>query len=419
MKHTTHRFCLKKNIVWLCCFLFFSTFQKIAANQNTTIGFEFKKNVNSIQIPIEIANNLILLPIRINNIITINFILDTGSRMTILTEPLLADFMNLQNVRTTYVHGLGEGDRIAAQVATGITMDFEGVVGHNINLLILPDGLLSFSEIFGKEVYGIIGHDIFKAFVVEINYQKKYLQLYKPNFYQPKRKSESIDISIEKGKPYVEAFVVEKNNEQTKTHLLLDTGATQALSLFDKKIGNPPKTIDTYLGKGLSGDIYGKLGRIKGFNIGSFAFENLIATYPDTSSMQFEIDERAWKGNIGAEIFKRFLIAFDYPNNRIILQKNNQFNDKFSYNVIGLQVLGIGKNYKEIQINHVRPDSPAAMQGLLIYDKILKIGMVSTYSLTIGEVYEALNKRAGKKIRLKIERNGQKMSKIIPILPEI
>ncbi len=335
MKHTTRHFRLKKNLIWLCCFLFFSSCQKINAEQNTTIGFQFKENINSIKIPIEIANNLILLPIRINNILTVNFILDTGSRITILTEPLLAEFMNLQNVRTTYVHGLGEGDRIEAQIATGITMDFEGVVGHHINLLILPDNLLSFSEIFGKEVYGIIGHDIFKAFVVEINYKQKYLKLYKPNAYRPKRKSETIDISIEKGKPYVEAFVVEKNNEKTKTHLLLDTGATQALSLFDEKIGHPPKTIDTYLGKGLGGDIYGKLGRIKGFQLGNFAFENLIATYPDTSSMQFATDEKEWKGNIGAEIFKRFLVTFDYKNKKLFLQKNSNFSDEFSYNIIG------------------------------------------------------------------------------------
>ncbi|MGB1204185.1 MAG: aspartyl protease family protein [Chitinophagales bacterium] len=419
MKENTHHFSLKKSIFWLCYFLFLSNFQQISAEQNSVIGFQFKQNVKSVQIPIEIANNLILMPIRIDNIITINFILDTGSRITMLTEPLLTDFMNLQNVRTTYVHGLGQGDRIAAQVATGISMDFEGVVGHNISLLILPEGLLSFSEIFGKDVYGIIGYDILKSFVVEINYQKKLLTLHKPNTYQPKRKSESLNISIESGKPYLEAQVLEANNSITKLHLLLDTGATQALSLFDPKTGNPPKTIDTYLGKGLGGDIYGKIGRLKGFAFGNFKFENIIATYPDTSSIQFEIDETKWEGNIGAEIFKRFLIAFDYQNDRVFLRKNSDFDNKFFYNIIGLQILGTGKNYKEIMVNHVRLGSPADMQGLLIYDKILKIGFTNTYNLTIGEVYEALNRRVGKKVKLKIERNGKKISKIIPILPEI
>ena len=101
------------------------------------------------------------------------------------------------------------------------------------------------------------------------------------------------------------------------------------------------------------------------------------------------------------------------------MQKNSNFSDEFSYNIIGLQVLGTGKNYKEILINHVRPNSPAALYGLLEDDKILKIGIINTYSFTIGEIYETFYRRKGKKIRLKIERNGEKMTKTIPILPEI
>ena len=50
------------------------------------IGFDFPEGVQSVKIPFERYNNLMVIPINVNNTISIKFILDSGVQFAILTE---------------------------------------------------------------------------------------------------------------------------------------------------------------------------------------------------------------------------------------------------------------------------------------------------------------------------------------------
>ncbi|MEZ4888318.1 MAG: aspartyl protease family protein [Chitinophagales bacterium] len=371
------------------------------------IGFRFTEKGRSVKIPIKTYHNLILIPIRINHSAEMNFILDTGVKTTIFTEPALAQFLSLGKTRKINIIGLGEGNAIEASVASNLDISLPGgIEGKGMSMVVLPENTISFSSMFGQPVYGIIGYEMFKQFVIEIDYYNSYIRLHKPNKYSTPKGSTVIPIQIELTKPYIETMVVAENGTE-KTRLLIDTGASQAVSLWHGDVQMPVKTIDAYLGQGLSGNIFGRLGRIKGFKIGEFYFEDVVAAYPEAESLKMVSNPGAWQGNLGAAILKRFSVTFDYGNSRIILRKNADFKKPFTYNISGIELVAQGPNYKEYVINHVREGSPAKEAGVAVGDILLSVNNFNTLDSNIGEIYGRINRKAGKKVCLKILRGGE------------
>ncbi len=385
-------------------------------------GFTFREDVKSVKIPVEIINNIVLIPVRINGSFELNFIFDTGVRTTILTEPLLSNFLSLDSLQKVKVRGLGEGDAIEAILARNVSMTLPGVLGKGINLIVLPQGIISYSEMFGKPVFGIIGYEIFGQFVVEIDYQNKFVRLYDPFSFKLKGKwkRNELPIEVRKGKPYVNAKLIDHLGGEIESKWLIDTGASQAVALFDKNLEVPDQTVETFLGKGLSGDVYGRLGRVQGFQLGKFTFKDVIAGYPEVGSLNILHGKKSvWYGNLGAEIISRFNVIFDYPRRRLYFKKNNKYRKPFTYNVSGIEVLAKGHTYENFFISYVRPNSPAAEAGIQIDDEIVALNGISISGLDIGDMYLNLNKKIGKKISVKIRRGESTFKKRFSLISEL
>jgi len=58
----------------------------------------------------------------------------------------------------------------------------EEAVTLNQDLFAIIDASINFAPSLGIPIHGIIGYDIFKDFVVEINYSRKFIKLYNPLF---------------------------------------------------------------------------------------------------------------------------------------------------------------------------------------------------------------------------------------------
>ncbi len=382
-------------------------------------GFSLLENVKYVRIPIEIQNNLILIPIKLNGTVEVNFILDTGVKTSILTEPVIASFLSLDTLETITIRGLGEGQAIEAGLARNITMELPGIIGKGINMVILPEGLVSYSGMFGKPVYGIIGFELFRSFVVEISYSRKFIKLYNPFKFKPKKRWNRLPIRLNRGKPYVMASVDPPVDDPITTSWLLDTGSSQALSMYYKGIQPPENNIYTLLGQGLNGDIHGYLGRVDSFAIGEYYFDDVITGFPEAGSLGLEENEFAWYGNIGAEVLSRFKVIFDYPRSHMYIKRAHGFKQPFEYNLSGIELIATGSEYNGYQITYVRPSSAAAHAGIRPLDKILKINGIPNEDITIEEVYGMINKKAGKKISIIIKRGSSTFKKQFVLISEI
>lgn len=363
---------------------------------------------NQITLPFKLVHNLIVLPVRVNNSQSLNFILDSGVQNVLITHLHFDDSLDLQQTNRIKIRGLGEGYTIEALHSVGNNISMPGVAGENLTVYVLLEEVFDLSMRMGMPVHGIIGYDIFKNFIVKINYSTQTITLYKPDYkVRNKRKAEEYALHIEDSKPYLYGSVRQHNGDSLDVKLIVDTGASHSLSLYlptNERLSLPPKVMEAYLGRGLGGDINGKIGRLPGFRLGKYKIENLTANYPDEEAVKHALNIAGRNGNLGSEILKRFTVIFDYPHEKITLIPNRKFKEPFNYNMAGFEVSTPLPGINFYTISNVVDDSPAKLVGMQPGDQLLYINGRNCTELQLQELLNMLDSRPGSKLRLRLKR---------------
>lgn len=373
------------------------------------IGFDFPEGVESVKIPFERYNNLIVIPIKVNNTITIKFILDSGVQFAILTEKSFGEFLNLKYDRELSIQGPGMADSIRAQVANNIKMTLPGDIKSGINqsLLVLEEEYLSLRKNLGADVYGIIGYDIFSRFVVEINYDKKYIVLHEPKHFKPKKKFRRLPLTIESSKPYIYANLIFDDGKKAEMNLMVDTGASHPLLLDNnlEDITLPLKTLSTVIGRGLGGDIMGELGRINNVSFSTYEFDDPIVSFPIEGQYSKSMKKGSRNGTIGGEILTRFNPIFDYNRGILYLTKSKEYYKKFEHDMSGLDLQMTGSKLDVVEVIGVREDSPAKLAGVEVGDIITNMNGADTKNVKFSDITSTLRYRPKKNVHIKVMRN--------------
>jgi hypothetical protein len=380
--------------------------------QSQVLGFSLANGKKKVEIPIEIYNNLIVIPVILNGALPLKFILDTGVRTAILTEKTFSDILNLSYSRKYTISGPGGEQLIDAYITNNVSLELPGVLGRGHALLVLGQDYLELRNYLGTDVHGILGYELFSRFIVKVDYEKKVLTLMQPKKFKPKRKYQAIPIKIEDTKPYVTTSVVLADGTQISAKLLVDSGASHGLMLdrgSDVRITMPKDTISSVIGRGLGGEITGKIGRIRSLKLGSYEVKNVIASFPDPNSYFDSLKLGATKRNgaIGGEVLSRFTVVFNFPDEEIYLKKNGQFKKKFHYNLSGVMVKAKGSRLNVFEVIDVRRRSVAAVAGVQIGDLIKTINGINTQGLDLNTINGFFNSKPGKKVHLVVSRDGQ------------
>lgn len=426
------------------CILFFFGIQILWSQE----GFHFDTSKNKITLPFEFINNLIIIPIEVNGV-TLNFLLDTGVEETILFSIDETDEISFSQIEKVRIRGFGSNDAFEGYKSINNKLSIKKYTDLNHTIYLVLDQNINISSQVGIPVNGIIGHHFFKNNLIKINYLSKKITIYNKD----KNELEKIEKTYKKnsleliqGKPYIVTTTFFENNIPLPTKLLIDTGSTDALWYFketNEQIVVPKINFDDFLGRGFSGEVFGKRGRIPSMNIGDFKFKNPLVAFPDAiaTTQMDEIKNRS--GSIGSEIMRRFTVIIDYKSNAIYLKKNNSFDDPFNFNMSGLEIhhqglQWISEGYEQNPainnnlfdengnkvannlkykfelkpiyiIANVRKDSPADLAGLKKEDLIIKINRLNGYDFTLQKINELLKSEEGKNIEFEIQRNGKIM----------
>lgn len=408
--------------------------------QNTFELINTKKAV----IPFKFINNLIFIPVNVNGA-ELTFLLDTGVSETILFS-LENKEVKLSNVEKVKFSGLGGSlsiDGLKSERNIGKMGD--AIVNTSMSLYIIIDEEFNISPHVGIPVNGVIGYHFFKDHPIYIDYLSKKITVYENTDLLKKkiRRFEEFPMTIEKSKPYLHADV-EMTNEKKDSKLLIDLGNSDAIWLFPTLIKNfvyNRPNIDDFLGRGFNGDIYGKRSRIHNFYLGNFKFEKPLTAMPDEFSIQHVNLVENRKGSIGGEIMRRFTVIFDYPNEKLYLKKNRNFDDPFHFNMSGLDFRQDGLEWQQDRINietqksakvvnevykeafrykfslkpifsiaGVRKDSPAYEAGLKKDDKVLSINGERTADMTLEKIMELMKSNEGRNITMTIQRKNEELT---------
>tara|TARA_R110002050_G_scaffold169_7_gene1123 strand:- start:1422 stop:2753 length:1332 start_codon:yes stop_codon:yes gene_type:complete len=411
------------------------TFSVIAQSYQLPAGEKFHK------VKFELINNLMIIPVEVNGT-ELSFVLDSGVGTPILFNLADQDSIQLNSVTEITINGLGEGDPINALKSTGNFVKLGSIKNVSQDIYVVMDAGINFSPDLGVPVHGIIGYELFRDFVVDINYTNKAIKFYDPDTYKHRisKKSRVLDMSVIRKKAYLNASVLVKGTEEVPVRLLMDTGSSDAVWLFeDDRLQVPQKYYEDFLGKGLSGDIYGKRTKIDHLKISDFILKDAKAAFPDMETFNTIMDFGGRNGTLGGEVLKRFNLVFDYGNRKVVLKKNSNFNKMFKYNISGINLQHAGiryvseriadhngivwsehKTYGDIQmvlqgatrlsvvpeiiVSGIRQGSPAHSAGLQEGDVILAVNGKSIHRYKMQEVMSMLNDNKDKKVKVLVER---------------
>lgn len=409
--------------------------------------FQINNLKNKVVIPFKLINNLIFIPVTINGE-ELTFLLDTGVEQTILFSLDDKDEVKLFEVEKLKLKGLGSKEAIDSYKSSKNKVEIKDFVDYNHEIYIVLDQEFNFSSQVGIPVNGIIGYNFFRKHIVEIDYDRKKIIVYdhshKKINSRLQKKFIKESITVEDKKPYYISNIL-SDEQIIPSKLLVDTGNSDAVWIFTNKtdkINLPLKNIQDYLGRGFSGNVYGKRARMKSFEFGKKIFDNPLITFPDSTSVKSVNFVPNRIGSIGSEIISRFTIVFDYLNGAIYTKPNNQIKSPFNFNMSGIEVEHSGLEWvketvderanqgikvytnatdERIQNNlqihfelkpifkiaSVRVGSEADKAGLKVGDRILKINHQESHGYTIQMINELLKSEEGKTIEMEVERNNK------------
>ena len=383
-------------------------------------------------LPFEVSQNLIVIPVRINDSPTMKFVLDTGISNTIITELTDADTISLNAVREVRITGLGNGESIGAYYSTGneirlsVTNDFgSGILGEKLDVYILMEDRFDLTGQLGFPVNGLIGMDLLRHFVIEFDYVFKTITFWDRNtFYKNRkiRRFEKIPLEMRNQKPYLDMALHQEDGSNIDAHVLIDTGASLAIwvaELAHPGIKLPSKTIPSQLGQGLSGEITGLNGRIPSLYIGPYKLKKPVVSYPDSASVMAITMNDMRHGSIGNELLRRFHVIMDFQEPALLLKPNKFFNDPFTYNRSGIAVEKPYHTVPVFRIFSVYPGSPGDLAGVKPGDEILFLNGFPVISLSLDAINAILHGEAGRSVRMQLQRDDKKIGVKMKLRSEI
>ena len=350
---------------------------------------------DAVEIPFELVNNHIFIQARVNGQGPLPLLVDTGGS-NILT-PTAAKELGVKSEGSLECTGAGDGslDTGLAKVST-LTIGDAELTGQIFSVIPLE----FFEQVDGIREDGLVGHEVFKRFVVTIDYADRKLVLRRPEAFEPDAEAVAVPFVFASGFPLVEGqidgvagtFGIDTGDRWS---LRLSGPFAEANALAEKY---QPK-VEALTGWGVGG---GTRGRV--FRAGELVLGDVHIDGPVTELSLGEKgadSDKYISGNVGGGVLKRFTVTFDYGKKLIYFKKNRDYEKRGNWDRSGLWMNLEGDVFV---VKDVVLDSPADRAGIKVGDTIIAIDGKKVKNLSLSETREKFrNSKPGTKVRLELK----------------
>ncbi len=372
-------------------------------------------------IPFEMVGSYVVVKLKVNESTPLNIILDSGISNTIITELEPTDKISLNFSDVKNLMGLGGGDHLEAYKSNYNVLKVGKLKLESKTVFVLREDIFNLSKHTGTKINGLIGVDFFSDYIVEVNYTNKRVNFYENESLTVPKGYETIQLNTEYNKIFVNLMVTDSDSTKRKVKMLLDTGAELNAWFQTHKsesVHIPKINVRCTIGEGFNGEIKGLVGRMQQICFGSFCLTHPIVSFPDSASIAAIVENSDRDGTIGSQLLSRFNYFIDYNKKQFHFKPNENFKDKYKYNIAGIEVTQIIPAVPQSEIWKVWENSPAAAAGLKVGDQIVEIDGQKAYQFTVNELkmfFETPSKRLlevmvirdGKEVRVKIDMNSK------------
>ena len=393
-------------------FLVLLSFQDVLSQ---SVGYIMPRKINRVEIPFTFQNGFIVLRVQLQGFFPLKFIFDTGAETTIITNPRIAELLDMRYTRKFPIMGSDMETILNAYLIKSVRINFNEGVAPTQDVLVFDRDHFNLEEFIGENVQGILGADVFRNYIVVIDYNAEKLVIHKNGGFVPSKKYFNIPMTLVKNKPYINVNLAINKEQTILSKLLIDSGAALTLLLDadkEKGLDLPEQTIKGTLGYGLGGELEGYMGRIASFEIQKgIRFENLITNFrvfdSNVDSLTMKVVDQK-DGLIGNEILKHFKCVFDYPNKQFYMRPyHKNYNKRVAFDRSGLGLIMVGKQLQQIMVSNVFDNSPGSEAGFIKGDLIKSINGISTAFMTYTGIVNRFKNPKDKKYKVKINRQGE------------
>lgn len=338
---------------------------------------------------------------------TLNFIFDTGCSSLALDSATCARYKLSTHLSDKYILGLGSKQR--AVFTEKSTLRLPQLTIDSVRFHVSDYELLS--QTYGLHIDGIIGFDIIKNYIIQIDFDSLTMAFYSKGTFNYGRKGSLIFTPTDLRIPLINADL--KNGVKVNHDFYFDMGAGLNMLFAEQFIKD--SSLLKYKHKKrkyLTSELQGNVGKLR-MNITTFPEVKIAGyTFKRVPLYVFEDSTHVMKypktgGLMGNDLFRRFNITLNYPQQEIYLKPNGHFRDQFDYSYTGLCYYYIDS---AVEVTDVIPHSPAEKAGFLPGDIIVAVD--KNFSNNI-QAYQEILKQPKTKISIIISRNGELMTKKI------
>ena len=285
--------------------------------------------MSSAPTPFQLTDSLIYIQASINGSHPLWMMLDTGSSVTVFDETV-SKMLGIPFPDEGNVDGPGQGSVQKLAFANHATLMFAGEEMGDQTVATLP--LEWFSREVGRSTDGFLGSNVFRNYVVEIDYANQLLRFHDPAVYCYSGSGQRLPLQfIWNDIPTVHAEVVAQDGRAIDGVFLVDSGATTAIWLTKAFSEAHPEvlsaqgTVEVPKVVAVGGGLRTRLGRVQAIRLGGFVVSMPLTQFSQNTSGIFAAPDIT--GTIGAQMLRRFTVIFDYPHGQMILEPNEHFGD--------------------------------------------------------------------------------------------
>jgi PDZ domain-containing protein len=316
------------------------------------VAYRFAYAGNVAQIPLENVSGRMLMPVRVNAGKPGFFLVATGGPRTALDpKPWLPQ-----------------------DAADASTIDFKKTLfslpGLDMQVAeLMPVSLVDYSDQVGQPVRGILGADVLRQFVIEIEYDRSAIHFYDANSFEYSGKGMKLPLIMRGGLPSIHMKVSLEGRGSFEDDFAVETETASTVSV------SKPYAVAHHINeKKLKGfwrvNPNGEktlLTRVKSIAIGPYVFEEPIVEFPPAAGPDNS------SGSIGNGLLSRFRIFLDQPHQQVILETGENYKSNFEADMSGVVLVAKGANLKTFEVAAVTPHSPGSEAGLQKGDVIAGI----------------------------------------------
>lgn len=353
----------------------------------------------STSLPFELLNNHIYVQVKLNGKGPFLLLCDTGGAN--IVTPTLARELGLKSEGALQGRGVGEKSEDVGLAKIESLQVGDATLSNQI-FAIFP--LESFSSVEGVTESGLIGYEVFKRFVVRVDYEHRTLTLTTPSSFAYHGDGTAVPFQFNDHIPQVEGEI-----DGIPGKFDIDTGSRASVDLLkpfaekhDLKARYGAK-IEAVTGWGVGGPARSLVTRAKLLRLGAVEIPSPVTQLSLQNKGAFTSQYVA--GNVGAGVLKRFNITFDYSHQQMIFERNGNYAKPDVFDRSGMWLNQSGDSFEVLDLV---ADGPAAKAGLKVGDKISAIDGHSVGDITLPALRERLKSDPpGTKLRLTVHSGDQ------------